>query len=100
MTGGLAVVLGSTGINFGAGMTGGLAWIYDETGDFLASTRYHRAFLEPQMWDELDHSARSSIKELVELHAVKTGSVRANWMLANWDTEATKFVRLTPKQQV
>jgi glutamate synthase domain-containing protein 3 len=52
------------------------------------------------MWDELDHSARSSIKELVELHAVKTGSVRANWMLANWDTEATKFVRLTPKQQV
>ena len=48
MTGGLAVVLGSTGINFGAGMTGGLAWIYDETGRFLAHGRYHRSFCAPK----------------------------------------------------
>jgi glutamate synthase (NADPH/NADH) large chain len=99
MTGGLAVVLGSTGINFGAGMTGGLAWVYDEDGEFLASTRYHRAFLQPESWDELDHTARNSIKELVELHAVKTGSVRARALLANWETEAAKLVRLTPKPQ-
>ena len=72
MTGGLAVVLGATGINFGAGMTGGLAWIYDETGAFLGSSRYHKAFLQPATWDELDHTARQSIRELVELHFTKT----------------------------
>jgi glutamate synthase (NADPH/NADH) large chain len=99
MTGGLAVVLGTTGINFGAGMTGGLAWIYDETGVFLGSSRYHKAFLQPATWDELDHSARRSIRELVELHFTKTASKRAQWLLTNWSTESEKFVRMTPKPQ-
>ncbi len=99
MTGGLAVVLGSTGINFGAGMTGGLAWIYDEDGRFLANSMYHRAFLQPETWDELDHAARQSIRELVELHASKTQSRRARSILSNWEREAGKFVRLTPKAQ-
>ena len=48
MTGGLAVILGATGINFGAGMTGGLAWVYDEDGSFLGANRYHKAFLQPE----------------------------------------------------
>jgi glutamate synthase domain-containing protein 3 len=99
MTGGLAVVLGTTGINFGAGMTGGLAWIYDETGDFLAKGRYHQGFLQPETWDELDHIAQQSIRELVELHATKTASRRARWLLTNWPDESAKFVRLTPKPQ-
>ncbi len=99
MTGGLAVVLGSTGINFGAGMTGGLAWIYDENGDFLAKNRYHKGFLQPETWDELDQTARQSIRELVELHADKTASKRAGWLLANWERECVKFTRLTPKPQ-
>ena len=99
MTGGLAVVLGETGINFGAGMTGGLAWIYDEEGDFLNKNRYHQSFLQPEIWDDLDHAARKSIYELVELHAAKTQSRRARWLLANWETESQRFVRLTPKPQ-
>ena len=99
MTGGLAVVLGATGINFGAGMTGGLAWIYDEAGTFLAHGRYHRAFLQPETWDELDHTARASIRELVELHFTKTASKRAEWLLANWYRESSRFVRMTPKTQ-
>jgi glutamate synthase domain-containing protein 2/glutamate synthase domain-containing protein 1/glutamate synthase domain-containing protein 3 len=99
MTGGLAVVLGATGINFGAGMTGGLAWIYDETGAFLGSSRYHKAFLQPATWDELDQSARQSIRELVELHFTKTASKRAESLLANWSTASEKFVRMTPKPQ-
>jgi glutamate synthase (NADPH/NADH) large chain len=99
MTGGLAVVLGRTGINFGAGMTGGLAWIYDEDGEFLGNGRYHDAFLQPDKWDRLDDAARASIHELVALQASKTASTRAKWLLANWDTEAQKFVRLTPKPQ-
>jgi len=99
MTGGLAVVLGRTGINFGAGMTGGLAWVYDEDGDFLANRRYHDAFLQPETWDQLDDEARDSIRDLVSLHAEKTASTRAQWLLANWDSEARKLVRLTPKPQ-
>jgi len=99
MTGGLAVVLGRTGINFGAGMTGGLAWIYDEDGDFLGNGRYHAGFLQPGAWDQLDDESRSSIRELVTLHATKTGSTRAQWLLANWERETQKFVRLTPKPQ-
>ncbi len=99
MTGGLAVVLGATGINFGAGMTGGLAWIYDETGAFLGSSRYHKAFLQPSTWDELDHAARQSIRELVELHLTKTASRRAQSLLANWSAVSEKFVRMTPKPQ-
>jgi glutamate synthase (NADPH/NADH) large chain len=99
MTGGLAVVLGATGINFGAGMTGGLAWIYDEDGSFIGQNRYHKAFLLPESYGELDHTVRQSIRELVELHASKTASTRAQWLLANWEREAKKFVRMTPCAQ-
>ncbi|HTB95544.1 MAG TPA: glutamate synthase large subunit [Terracidiphilus sp.] len=99
MTGGLAVILGSTGINFGAGMTGGLAWIYDEDGSFLARTQFHQSFLQPESWADLDHAARQSIRELVELHAAKTASTRARWLLSHWEKEAEKFVRMTPRPQ-
>ncbi|HEY2472071.1 MAG TPA: glutamate synthase large subunit [Terracidiphilus sp.] len=99
MTGGLAVILGRTGINFGAGMTGGLAWIYDEDGDFLRNVRYHAGFLQPDAWDQLDDQSRASVQGLVTLHASKTGSTRAQWLLANWEQESPKFVRLTPKPQ-
>ena len=99
MTGGLAVVLGSTGINFGAGMTGGLAWVYDEDGKFLANGLYHRGFLQPETWDELDAEARRSIHAHVEAHWSKTGSKRAEFLIRNWDRESAKFVRLTPKPQ-
>ena len=80
-------------------MTGGLAWIYDENGDFLSQGRYHNSFLQPESWMELDNSARQSIRELVELHFTKTASSRGQWLLANWDREAKKFVRLTPLPQ-
>ena len=100
MTGGLVVVLGRTGINFGAGMTGGLAWVYDEAGDFRGDARFHAAFLEPETWDQLDTEARRSIRELVTLQREKTGSTRAGWLLTNWNQESLKFVRLTPKPQV
>ena len=99
MTGGLAVVLGSTGINFGAGMTGGMAWVYDEDGEFLSTGRFHKEFLRPESWEALDLCGRQSIRELVELHASKTASTRAQWLIAKWETEAKKFVRLTPLPQ-
>ena len=57
MTGGLVAVLGSTGQNFGAGMTGGLAWVFDEDNTFVTQARYHISFLTPEPLSELDESA-------------------------------------------
>jgi glutamate synthase domain-containing protein 2/glutamate synthase domain-containing protein 1/glutamate synthase domain-containing protein 3 len=99
MTGGLAVVLGATGFNFGAGMTGGLAWVFDEEGSFLAEERYHADFLTPEPYATLDDEAKQSIKGLVQLHAEKTASTRAYWLLSRWDELAPRFLRLTPKPQ-
>ena len=99
MTGGLVVVLGETGTNFGAGMTGGLAWIYDDAGAMLEKQRFHADFLVAEPYAQLDTEAQESILNLVSLHAEKTGSTRAHRLLANWQQLAQHFVRLTPKQQ-
>jgi glutamate synthase domain-containing protein 2/glutamate synthase domain-containing protein 1/glutamate synthase domain-containing protein 3 len=99
MTGGLVAVLGATGTNFGAGMTGGVAWVFDEDGKFLAERRYHASFLTPEPYDTLDAEAKESILGLVQLHADKSASTRAFRLLSKWDELASRFVRLTPKPQ-
>jgi glutamate synthase domain-containing protein 2/glutamate synthase domain-containing protein 1/glutamate synthase domain-containing protein 3 len=99
MTGGLAVILGATGFNFGAGMTGGLAWVFDEDGTFMEDELYHADFLNPEPYDTLDAEARKSIHGLVQLHAEKTASTRAYWLISKWEKLAPRFVRLTPKPQ-
>ena len=99
MTGGLVVILGATGFNFGAGMTGGLAWVFDEDGTFLEKQLYHPEFLTPEPYDTLDTEAREAIQGLVQLHGEKTASTRAYWLLSKWDELAPKFVRMTPKPQ-
>jgi glutamate synthase (NADPH/NADH) large chain len=97
MTGGLVAVLGTTGTNFGAGMTGGEAWVFDEDGNFLKKRRYHADFLTPELYELLDAQARESILGLVQLHAEKTASTRAYWLMSKWEELAPRFVRLTPK---
>jgi glutamate synthase (NADPH/NADH) large chain len=99
MTGGLVGVLGSTGQNFGAGMTGGLAWVFDEDGTFLSQTRYHTGFLAPEPMSQLDETAAEELRQLIELHAEKTASTRARWILSDWANLSARFVRLTPLPQ-
>ncbi len=99
MTGGLVAVLGSTGQNFGAGMTGGLAWVFDEDGTFLSQTKYHPGFLAPEPLSQLDETAAEELRQLIELHAEKTASTRARWILADWANQSARFVRLTPLPQ-
>jgi glutamate synthase domain-containing protein 3 len=99
MTGGLVAVLGSTGQNFGAGMTGGLAWVFDEDGTFLSHTRYHTGFLAPEPLSQLDETAAEELRQLIELHAEKTASTRAHWILSDWAHLSARFVRLTPLPQ-
>ena len=97
MTAGLAVILGDTGINFGAGMTGGLAWVYDDKAAFIENGMYHPDFLIPERFNDLEPAAQRSIYELVELHAHKTSSSCANVLLTRWDELAKNLIRLTPK---
>ncbi len=99
MTGGLVAVLGSTGQNFGAGMTGGLAWVFDEDGTFVSQTRYHTSFLAPEPLSQLDPGAGEELRELIQLHAEKTASTRARWILSDWSNLSSRFVRLTPLPQ-
>jgi glutamate synthase (NADPH/NADH) large chain len=99
MTGGLVAVLGSTGQNFGAGMTGGSAWVFDEDDTFLSLTKYHTSFLAPEPFSQLDHETGEELRRLIQLHAEKTGSTRAQWILNDWANLSARFIRLTPIPQ-
>jgi glutamate synthase (NADPH/NADH) large chain len=100
MTGGLVVVLGRAGINFAAGMTGGLAWVYDEDGSFVAERRYHADFVEVEAFGLCEAEAREALREAIAGHAEIACSGLARAMLADWDGASRGFVRLTPKPQV
>ncbi|HWT66972.1 MAG TPA: glutamate synthase-related protein, partial [Terracidiphilus sp.] len=97
-SGALAVIegVGDHGCEY---MTGGTAWVYDEDGSFEAAGRYHKGFLTAEPWKSLDEATREEFRSLVELHAAKTSSVKAQWLLENWEMEAERMVRLTPKPQ-
>ncbi|MGI4756016.1 MAG: glutamate synthase-related protein [Janthinobacterium lividum] len=99
MTGGTVVVLGPIGLNFGAGMTGGEAWIYDAEGTVLSSKRYHADFLQATPFAETDTSAQAFLKALLEEHAAKSESTRGARFLANWQEHSARFVRMTPLPQ-
>jgi glutamate synthase (NADPH/NADH) large chain len=99
MTGGTVVVLGKTGMNFGAGMTGGLAWIYDLDGSFVGSSKYHPEFIDPAPFSSLDSADQESLKALIEKHVALADSGLAKAMLADWETASKAFVRLSPKPQ-
>jgi glutamate synthase (NADPH/NADH) large chain len=99
MTGGMAVILGEVGINFGAGMTGGLAWVFDEDQTMIIGERYHAEFLEAAPYGEVSAEQQAVLKELVGLQASLAQSHLAARLLAEWDQVAEKFVLFTPKPQ-
>ena len=92
MTGGRVVVLGLTGRNFAAGMSGGVAYVLDEQGDF--SIRCN-----PQMvgQERLDDEDCATLKKMIQTHAALTGSTRAGAILAAWETSLPRFVKVMPK---
>ena len=99
MTGGQAVILGRIGINFGAGMTGGTAWVWDVEGDIVRDGRFHDDFLTAQTFAETTPEQQAALKALVEEHRRLAHSRLAERLLAEWEAEATKFVLFTPKPQ-
>ncbi len=100
MTGGTAVILGAIGMNFGAGMTGGLTWIYDEDGTVLGQRRFHEEFLTPAAFAGTTPDAQEALRTLIQEHADRSESSLANRLLSNWAEASQRFLQLTPKPQV
>ena len=93
MTGGRVVVIGPTGRNFAAGMSGGVAYVFDETGDFASRCNQQMAGLE-----KLEDPAEiEEVRQMIQHHADYTGSRRAALVLGDWPAVAAKFVKVMPK---
>ncbi|MBV8250684.1 MAG: glutamate synthase subunit alpha, partial [Comamonas sp.] len=110
MTGGTVVVLGKTGRNFAAGMSGGVAYVYDEDGKFAercnqASVKLEKVLphdefvsrVDPGVWHR-GQSDDQQLRNLVEAHSRWTGSKRARDLLDNWAAARAKFVKVFPTE--
>jgi glutamate synthase (NADPH/NADH) large chain len=93
MTGGIVVVLGTTGRNFAAGMSGGLAYVFDEDGAFVSRCNREMVALETLEGDEAE-----SVRHLVEEHAMRTGSAKAHELLDGWAAVRAQMVKVLPSE--
>jgi len=94
MTGGRIVVLGPTGVNFGAGMSGGIAYVLDETGEFDSFCNLSMVDLEQVVLaDDI-----SELRGLLERHLKYTGSKKTQRVLDDWENYLPKFVKVFPME--
>lgn len=93
MTGGKVVIIGKTGRNFAAGMSGGVAYILDETGDFATHCNTEMVGLETLE----DASEIAELKQLIVKHQQFTNSKKAQKVLDNWEENISKFVKVMPR---
>ena len=94
MTGGLAVILGEVGRNFGAGMSGGIAYIYDKDNSFEIKCNGEGLNLDPvELEDDI-----LELRSLIENHYNATQSALAQRILENWENELPKFIKVLPEE--
>ncbi|MCJ8209856.1 glutamate synthase large subunit [Mucilaginibacter sp. RS28] len=93
MTGGRALILGKTGRNFAAGMSGGIAWVYDVDGTFADNCNAEMVDLDP-----LSKADEEQIINLLKKHVNLTNSEVARQLLGNWSAAVSKFVKVFPKE--
>ncbi|NND92951.1 MAG: glutamate synthase large subunit [Granulosicoccus sp.] len=92
MTGGRAVVLGTTGRNFASGMSGGVAYVWDKEGDFATHCNLDMVGLEP-----LDDSSDiRELRKLIEKHISYTDSAVAKMIISTWDHQVGRFIKVIP----
>lgn len=96
MTGGTVVILGETGRNFGAGMTGGEAFVYDV--DYNFQRRYNPELIRIRRLSGGQPEQR--LLKLIRMHVEKTGSVRGSHMLEDWEVQRQSFWHITPQDEV
>ena len=94
MTGGTAVILGETGRNFGAGMSGGIAYVYDKNGNF--KTRFNSELCDMKE-TKLGSEDDKILNKLVKKHLEETDSPLANKMLNDWANVLPKFIKVVPR---
>ncbi len=110
MTGGTVVVLGKTGRNFAAGMSGGIAYVYDEDGQFakrcntsmvaldkVPSAAEQEATVDRALWHK-GQTDEALLRKMVEDHHKWTGSLRARHILDHWGESRAKFVKVFPHE--
>jgi glutamate synthase domain-containing protein 3 len=110
MTGGTVVVLGKTGRNFAAGMSGGVAYVFDEDGKFaercntsmvslekILSAADQEAQIDKGIW-HFGQTDEAIVRKLLEDHNRWTGSLRAREILDNWNEMRGKFVKVFPNE--
>ncbi|WP_026463221.1 glutamate synthase large subunit [Adhaeribacter aquaticus] len=91
MTGGVAVILGETGRNFAAGMSGGIAYVYNPGQSFP-----QRCNMEMVEFDEIDADDKAELKSLIQNHFDFTGSAVAEGILGDWDNAVQHFIKVMP----
>lgn len=93
MTGGVVVVLGGTGRNFAAGMSGGIAYVLDTDGELVNRCNHEMVLLERVQ----DTAEAEEIQRLISRHTLYTDSPVGQQVLDNWNEYLPKFVRVIPK---
>jgi glutamate synthase (NADPH/NADH) large chain len=92
MTGGVAVILGATGRNFAAGMSGGIAFVYDTQQEFSSLCNHEMVDLDPVAKDDI-----ALLKDLIQKHFNTTGSSVAKFILADFDNQLKQFIKVFPR---
>ncbi|MFC4558232.1 glutamate synthase large subunit [Virgibacillus kekensis] len=96
MTGGRVVVLGTTGRNFAAGMSGGIAYVFDEGGTFRERVNQELVYIQ----QFADPAEKLAVRRMIEKHVRYTGSMHAQRILTYWDRYADSFLRVVPKSYI
>ena len=109
MTGGVVVILGDTGRNFSAGMSGGIAYVFDEGDDFyekcnrsmveikkMTSLPVNRDISEEDIENDLLNYDEARLKKILQKHIKYSNSVKAKMIIDNWEKMLSKFVKITP----
>ncbi len=96
MTGGMVINLGTTGRNLGAGMSGGVAYIYDEAGDFVQN-RLNPDMVNVYQLIECGDEELELVRAKIEKHVLLSGSARGQAILADWPATAGKFLKIMPQ---
>jgi glutamate synthase domain-containing protein 3 len=94
MTGGRVAVLGPTGVNFGAGMSGGIAYVFDETG--LFDDLCNLGMVDLELMD--DPQDQAELRTMIERHAKYTHSQRAHSLLESWESSLPHFIKVFPTE--
>ncbi len=93
MTGGIVAILGETGRNFAAGMSGGMAYIFDEKQEFESNCNIASVDLDP-----LDADDVLVLQQLIKDHFANTNSPKAQAILGNWERSVSKFIKVMPRE--